>query len=147
MLYIVIAPMYMMADTSMTANSHGILMAYVAHVLINVFGLEVITSTLSGYRYTMLSIYSSIVSFVISGEIVLYLYSHFFSGSSSALFILLGLSTLASVISIILVFLIRLCYYRYYLLSGHDPLGDVFARIEQEEREIEEKAEKQLFAK
>jgi hypothetical protein len=69
------------------------------------------------------------------------------SESSNALFVLLGLSMLAFVISIMTTFLIRFFYYRFYITTGSDPIGDVFARIEQETRESEQEAEKALFKK
>jgi hypothetical protein len=69
------------------------------------------------------------------------------SESSNALFVLLGLSMLAFVISIMTTFLIRFFYYRFYIATGSDPIGDVFARIEQETRESEQEAEKALFKK
>ncbi len=54
---------------------------------------------------------------------------------------------LAFVIAIFTTFFIRYCYYRIYVTSGSDPIGDVFARVEQEAKESEKEVEKQLFAK
>ena len=54
---------------------------------------------------------------------------------------------LAFVVGIFTTFFVRFCYYRLYVSSGSDPIGDVFARIEEESREREKEAETQLFAK
>ena len=145
-LYIAIAPLYLIVN-SVIIDGSGILIAYIAHVLLNIFGLEIIVSILSGYRYSLLSIYSSIVSLILTGSILFWIYASTSSDSSNALFVLLGLSMLAFVIAIFTTFFIRFCYYRIYIASGSDPIGDVFARVEQESKDIEKEAEKQLFAK
>jgi hypothetical protein len=145
-LYIAIAPLYLIVN-SMVVDGSGILIAYIAHVLLNIFGLEIIVSILSNYRYSLLSIYSSIVSLILTASILFLIYTQTYSSSSNALFILLGLSMLAFVIAIFTTFLIRFCYYRIYIASGSDPIGDVFARVESDAKALEKEAEKQLFAK
>ncbi len=145
-LYIVIAPLYLIVNSTIIDGS-GILIAYIAHILLNIFGLEVVMSLLSGYRYSLLSLYSSIVSLAITGSLLFWIYSQTYSVSSNALFVLLWLSMLAFVVGIFTTFFVRFCYYRLYVSSGSDPIGDVFARIEEESREREKEAEAQLFAK
>jgi len=39
---------------------------------------------------------------------------------------------------------VEFAYYRVYLMTGTDLLGDIYYQIENEEREILEKARKQL---
>lgn len=146
LLYVAIAPLYLIVD-SVLMDSSGILIAYIAHVLLNIFGLEIITSILSGYRYALLSIYSSIGSLIITGSLLFFLYEKTASESSNALFILLWLSMLAFVIAIFITFFIRFCYYQIYVTTGSDPIGDVFGQIEKETKEIEKEVEKQLFKK
>jgi hypothetical protein len=145
-LYIAIAPLYLIVD-SMMIDGSGILIAYVAHVLLNIFGLETIVSILSNYRYSLLSIYSSIVSLILTTSILFLVYTQTYSDSSNALFVLLGLSMLAFVVAIFVTFFIRYCYYRIYIASGYDPIGDVFAQVEYDAKEAEKEAEKQLFQK
>ncbi len=145
-LYIAIAPLYLIVD-SMLIGSSWVLIAYITHILLNIFWVEIIISILSGYRYSLLSIYSSIVSLVITGSILFFVYEKANSESTNALFILLGLSMLAFVVSILTTFCIRFCYYQFYTTTGYDPIWDVFARIEQETKEVEQEAEKQLFKK
>lgn len=132
---------------SLVIDGSGILIAYIAHVLLNIFGLEIIVGILSGYRYALLSIYSSIVSLILTASILFWIYMQASSPSSNALWVLLGLSMLAFVIAIFVTFFIRFCYYRIYIVSGSDPIGDVFARVESEAKESEKEAEKALFQK
>ena len=146
LLYIAIAPLYLIVNSAIIDGS-GILIAYIAHVLLNIFGLEIIVSILSGYRYALLSIYSSIVSLILTGSVLFFIYTQTYSASSNALLVLLGLSMLAFVIAIFMTFFIRFCYYRMYVSSGSDPIGDVFARVEQEAKENEKEAEMKLFQK
>ncbi len=144
-LYIAIAPLYLIVN-SMVVDGSGILIAYIAHVLLNIFGLEIIVSILSNYRYSLLSIYSSIVSLILTASILFLVYIQTHSDSSNALFVLLGLSMLAFVVAIFVTFLIRYCYYRIYISSGYDPIGDVFAQVERDAKLTEKEVEKQLFA-
>lgn len=120
-LYIAIAPLYLIVNTMIVGGS-GILIAYIAHVLLNIFGLEIITSILSSYRYSLLSIYSSIVSLILTTSILFLIYTKTDSESSNVLFVLLGLSMLAFVITIFTTFFIRFCYYRFYISTGSDPI-------------------------
>ena len=145
-LYIAIAPLYFIVN-SMIIDGSGILIAYIAHILFNVFGLEIIVSVLSGYRYTLLSIYSSIASFIITGTLLFFIYEKTASHSSNALFVLLGLSMLAFTITILTTFFIRFLYYRYYVATGSDPIGDVFTRVESDAKDIEKEAESILLMK
>jgi hypothetical protein len=146
-LYIAIAPLYLIVGSSIMDGS-GILIAYIAHILLNMFGLEIIASSLSGYRYSLLSLYSSIVSLILTGTLLFAIYQNTASSTSgNVLFILLGLSMLAFFIGTATTFFIRFCYYRWYLMSGSDPIGDVFTRIETEAHDRENEAEKRLFGK
>ncbi|MBC7503776.1 hypothetical protein H7169_02310 [Candidatus Gracilibacteria bacterium] len=145
-LYIAIAPFYLIVNSQFIDGS-GILIAYMAHVLLNIFGLEIIVSILSSYRYCLLSIYSSIVSLILTASILFFVYTKTNSESSNALFVLLGLSMLAFFIAIFTTFFIRFCYYRIYITTGSDPIGDVFAQVEIEAKETEKEAEQELFRK
>jgi hypothetical protein len=116
-LYIAIAPLYLIVGSSIMDGS-GILIAYIAHILLNMFGLEIIVSSLSGYRYSLLSLYSSIVSLILTGTLLFLIYQSTSSSvSGNVLFILLGLSMLAFLVGTATTFLIRFSYYRWYLIS------------------------------
>lgn len=145
-LYITVAPLYIIVD-SVIIDGSGILIGYITHILLNMFGLEIVVSVLSSYRYSLLSIYSSIISFVLTGTLLFFIYEKTYTESNNTLFILLALSMIAFTISILTNFLIRFVYYRFYVASGSDPIGDVFSRIEQEEKDLEIAAEKELFKK
>lgn len=145
-LYVAIAPLYLIVS-SIVVDGSSILIAYIAHVLLNIFGVEIIVSILSNYRYSLLSIYSSIVSLILTGTILFLIYAQTYTSSSNTLFVLLGLSMLTFVIAIFTTFFIRFCYYRIYVASGSDPIGDVFARVENEAKAIEKEVEKRLFTK
>ncbi len=145
-LYITIAPLYLIVD-SMIVGSSWLLIAYIVHILLNIFGVEIIISILSWYRYSLLSIYSSIVTLIITSSLLFLIYEKIGSQSSNALFVLLGLSMIAFFISIVINFFIRFCYYQFYISTGSDPIWDVFARIEQDDKDIEKEAERQLFKK
>lgn len=146
-LFILMVPIYMMSPVSMNNSSIGILVAYIFHVLLNVFGIEVIISLLSGFRYTLLSIYASLSGFTLTAGVVFFIYRQMGSSSTGSLFMLLWLGALSFVLSIFVVCVVRLLYYRYYLASGSDPIGNTFAQVEQDEREYEKLAENQLLWK
>ena len=143
-LYIAIAPLYLIVN-SLIIDGSGILIAYIAHILLNIFGFEIIISILSGYRYSLLSIYASIVSLIFTGTLLFWLYQLANSTSVNVLFVLLGLSMMAFLISTCISFLIRYWYYQLYVATGSDSIWDVFARIQNEVLENEKEAEKQLF--
>ncbi|NRH21127.1 hypothetical protein HOO68_03720 [Candidatus Gracilibacteria bacterium] len=145
-LYIAIAPLYIIVD-NVIINGSGILIGYIAHILLNMFGIEIIISVLSSYRYSLLSIYSSVVSLILTGSLLYLIYEKTNTESNNVLFILLALSMIAFTISTLTNFLIRFFYYRFYVLSGSDPIGDVFARVEQEAKEMEIEVEKALLKK
>jgi len=145
-LYITIAPLYLIVN-SLFPNGSWILVAYMAHILLNIFGIEIVVSILSSYRYSLLSIYSSIIGLIVTGSILFGIYEKTWSESSNALFVLLGFSMLAFVITIFVTFCIRFLYYRFYVTTGSDSIGDVFAQVEKDSKEVEKLAEVALFKK
>jgi hypothetical protein len=54
-------------------------------------------------------------------------------------------SSLAFAVTTIVAFSILSLYYRLYISSWYDPLGDIFWRIMQEEKDEASRAEKKLF--
>jgi hypothetical protein len=146
-LYITIAPLYLIVSSAFIDSSSAILIAYITHVILNIFGLEIVISILSGYRYALLSIYSSIISLIMTSSCIFFIFEKTSTESSNVLFVLLGLSMLSFVISIIISFSIRYFYYRLYLATGSDPIGDVFVKIEQENKDMEKEVENKLFKK
>lgn len=67
-----------------------------------------------------------------------------FSVSSNALFLLLGLVIVVQTLGAMISGVIFWAYYRMYTVTGADPIGSIFARIEQEEKESERQATETL---
>ncbi len=82
-----------------------------------------------------------------TGSILFGIYEKTGSESTNALFVLLGLSMLAFVITIFVTFFMRFLYYRFYVATGSDSIGDVFSQVEKDSRELEKTAETILFNK
>jgi hypothetical protein len=93
----------------------------------------------SQYRYILLILYSGIASFLATTILVALAYVSL-SVSSNALFLLLGLVVVVQTLTAIISGIVFWAYYRMYTLTGADPIGSTFARIEQEERESERQA-------
>ncbi len=142
-LYFVLMPVYLLAEN---INSTMILMVYLVHVLFATFGIELILGLISQYRYALLSFYANISAIVLSGGIVLVLFASSKSTSTN-LFILMGLSILTFFLTTVFVFIIKFLYYKYYTLTGNDPLGSVFFSIEEEERQAVIDAQNTLLQK
>lgn len=141
-LYICMMPIYLMVPTGI--NTTGVLAAYLIHILLAVFGMELIIGVISQYRYVLLSFYANLAAFIFSGGIVFALLEKF-SKSSASLFILIGLSILAFFLSTMLIFIIKYCYYKFYTVTGNDPLGALFYQIEEEEKAKVEIAKNNLL--
>ncbi len=141
-LYVMFAPLYLIV-ARIAPEKNTILLAFSLHVLISLFTYELIVGLISHYRYSLLSLYASITSLLISALIVM---SVVFgrADASVTLFILLTLTIMAYVVSHTVTALFLALYSLFYKNTGHDPLGTVFARIENDERELEEKATKSL---
>jgi hypothetical protein len=134
------------AVDAMPLDPGAILAVYVVHIIFDVFGLVLITGILSMYRYSLLVFYSSMASLLISGLIPIFSFTAM-GTSSSTLFVFMVFSALAFALTTLVAFGIQAVYYRIYVASGYDPLGDIFGRILAEEQAAEKHAEAQLFSK
>lgn len=85
-LYICMMPIYLMAPTGV--NTIGVLIAYLIHILLAVFGMELVIGVISQYRYILLAFYANLAALVLSGGIVFSLFQKF-SQSSASLFVLM----------------------------------------------------------
>ncbi len=138
LLYIIFAPIYMvMWGTNPWAAS--LLSAFSLHVLVNIFSLELLVGLISQYRYSLLSLYSSIISFLLTG-IILYSIQTQFPSSDYTMFLLFGLTILAYLLWGFITTCVSWLYFLIYRATGKDPIGDIFSRIEAEEREVEKQA-------
>jgi hypothetical protein len=142
LLYVLFIPVYSVISWVST-ETRIILVAFSTHVVINAFVLTLVMGLISRYRYALLTLYASIIALLITAMVVIVLQSSL-SRSENALFILMGLPIMAYTLSASVSTLLSWIYYRVYISTGSDPLGSVFARIEEEEKEIESAATAEL---
>lgn len=143
-LYFCMMPIYLLSSGN-SGNSNGlVLYAYLVHILLSIFGIEIILGLISQYRYILLWFYANIIAIILSWGITFWIYKSL-SASSSALFILMGMSILMFFLSTLITFIVRYIYYKFYHLTGKDPLGEVFYTIEQEEYQKVEHAKNTLL--
>jgi hypothetical protein len=118
-----------------------ILIAFSAHVIINSFFLSLIIALISQYRYALLGFYASTIGLIITTSIIVMVQSQVaISSSSKALFVLMGMTILVYVLFATVSVCISWIYYHMYVMSGFDPIGSIFARIEEDERALERDA-------
>lgn len=139
-LYIFVLPLYLMVETG------EILMVYLIHTLLSILGIELIAGVISQYRYILLSLYANLISVVSSGSLV-FLISKNFGAEGKNLFIIMGLAIFTFFLSTVITFFIKWLYYRFYLLSGQDPLGGIFYEIERAEQQKVLDAQNSLLQK
>ena len=132
-LFICMLPVYLVVGAT-AMNTSAILLAYLVHILLSIFGLELLLSIIAQYRYSLLTLFANMASLIFSGGILFWVYTNT-SSSASALFVLMALSILGFVLSTGICFLIRFAYYQFYTITGNDPLGDVFSQIEKEDEQ------------
>jgi hypothetical protein len=144
LLYILFIPIYLIV-AGISTQTATILMAFSSHVAVNSFALTILIGLISQYRYTLLAFYAGLITLIFTSSIIVLVESQISSSSSTkALFSLLGLTILTFTLSGTLSSLISWIYYRSYQMSGYDPIGSIFSRIEEEEHELEKKAVQEL---
>ncbi len=142
LLYILLAPVYLIVS-NLSLESSVVLMAFALHVLLNTFCLQLIIGLTAQYRYALLVLYSSVISLLVSILLTAFAYTSL-STSSNAIFLLLGLVIVAQTSGSLISSTTYLIYRYIYTTTGYDPIGSVFARIEQEEKILEGETEKFL---
>lgn len=138
--FILVSPLYIYINT---LKPDFLIFAFLFHILINILAASLLAEILASYRYVLLSIYGSFIGFMITSGLSVVFFMNF-SPSKTALYSLIG-------VIIIVNFIITLCrslfefgYYKIYSTTGVDHLGDIFMKIENEEKEALAKAEKEL---
>ena len=139
LLYVAVSVVYLVTS-SLIPTWSGILGIYALHIALDVFWLVTLLGILSSYRYSLLFFYSSFVSFLLVG-VIAFLVTMMLSTSSGALFTLMIFAGVTFASGTLVPFGILALYRSFYTLSGYDPLGDVFAKIQQEEKDAEKAAE------
>ena len=143
-LYICLMPVYLLVASGIQHNA--VLVAYLVHIMLAIFGIELIVGVISQYRYVLLSFYANIAAMILTGGIVFILFAKA-SDSGASLFILMGLSILTFFLSATFISVIKFLYYKFYVLTGNDPLGSTFYGIEMEEKNLIENAKNTLLQK
>lgn len=141
-LFIVFTPTYLLMGDGTNGNN-AILILFTCNVLIATLGAGIITSIISDYRYSLLGVYGNFAWFLIAGGLSLFFYIRL-SSSLTALYSLIGLMMIAFFFTTVFRLLFELVYYKIFISTGSDTLGNIFARVEAEEREREKIAEKAL---
>ncbi len=136
-LYILFAPIYLLVSNSTTHIS--ILSVFSLHIMFGTFGLYIVMNLVSQYRYVLISVYGSLIAFLIVG-IVWVLYIFPMDPSSQALFILIGLVMLSFIGTTFIIYTLLWAYYALYKSTWLDPVGNIFTQIEREEKDIEGRA-------
>lgn len=122
LLYVLFVPIYLLIS-GISIETSTILIAFSAHIIINNFTLTLIIGLVSQYRYSLLTLYASIISLVITSSIIIMIESSVSnSNSTRALFILLGLTILTYTLSNTISSLISWIYYFVYQTTGSDPI-------------------------
>ena len=137
-LYIFLAPVYLIL-TNLYPEPSVVLIPFAMHVLINTLTLQLVIWLTAQYRYALLTLYGSIMSFLVTAMIMALAYISL-SNSSNALFLLLGLVIIAQTFWSLISNGMFFAYYQMYMVTGYDPIGSVFSRIELEEKDLEKQA-------
>ncbi len=137
--YILITPIYIY--TGIVSYDY-IIITYLVHILLLIFGINLILDLLNNYRYILVWIYGSFLWLFISTGITI-IFFNIFSDWYAKLISLIIILPLVNFLSIFFKQLFELAYYKYYKYTSLDQIWDIFFQIELEEkeqlRELEEK--------
>lgn len=138
--FILVTPLYIYVGAS---KPDLLIFVFTIHILLNFLGASLLVEILSNYRYILLSIYGSFIGFLIATFLSVYFFLNY-SPSKTALYSLVGVIILVNLVITLFRSLFEFAYYRYYTTTGNDHLGDIFSKIELEEKELVAQAEKEL---
>ncbi len=111
-----------------------IMITFLFHTTIVIFGTSLILEILNNYRYVLVSVYWCFVWIFFSMIITGLIFSSFESGNAK----LISLLFLMPIINLSQVFfkgLFDFWYFHYNRLTNQDQIGDIFYQIENEEKE------------
>lgn len=138
--FILVTPLYVYINW---IKPDFLIFAFLFHILINILATSLLSEILSSYRYVLLSIYGSFLGFFVASILSVVFFMNF-SPSRSALYSLIGVIIVVNFVITLFRLLFEFVYYRIYVTTGTDHLGDIFAQMENEEKEAVAKAEKEL---
>lgn len=140
LLYICFTPLYLIVGGG---NAELILAIFSAHCILNILSANIVSEVLARYKYVLLGIYGSIVGGAGSMIVAILLIVHV-SASSQALYGLVGTILVVNFLSTFLRLLFEFAYSQIYAITGYDQLWNVFGAIEEEEKQAEAEAKKEL---
>jgi hypothetical protein len=139
-LFILVTPLYVYINW---IKPDFIVFAFLIHVLINILANSLLSEILSNYRYILLSIYGIFIGFFITLILSVVFFMNF-SPSQSALYSLMGVIIVINFVITLFRLLFEFAYYKIYIKTWTDVLWDIFSQMENEEKELVAKAEKEL---
>lgn len=138
--FVLVAPLYIYVGS---IRPDFLILVFTVHILLNLLATSLLVEILSNYRYILLSIYGSFIGFFLATFLsVIFFLSY--SPSQTALYSLIGVIMVVNLVITLCRTLFELAYYRIYRATGTDHLGDIFSKIELEEKEAVERAEKEM---
>ena len=138
--FILVSPLYIYINS---LKPEFLIFAFLFHILINILATSLLSEILSSYRYVLLSIYGSFIGFMITSGLSVVFFMNF-SPSKTALYSLIGVIVVVNFVITLCRSLFELAYYKIYSTTGIDHLGDIFMKIENEEKETLARAEREL---
>lgn len=138
--FILVTPLYVYINW---VKPDLLIFAFLFHIIINILATSLLSEILSSYRYALLSIYGSFIGFFVASLLSVVFFMNF-SPSRSALYSLIGVIIVVNFVITLFRLLFEFVYYKIYASTGTDHLGDIFGKIENEEKELVAKAEKEL---
>lgn len=138
--FVLVTPLYVYING---IRPDFLIFAFLFHILVNILATSLLSEILSSYRYVLLSIYGSFIGFFVASLLSVVFFINF-SPSRSALYSLIGVIIVVNFVITLFRLLFEFVYYRIYVNTGTDHLGDIFAKMENEEKEAVARAEKEL---
>ncbi|MDD5377302.1 MAG: hypothetical protein PHH16_04270 [Candidatus Gracilibacteria bacterium] len=138
--FILVTPLYVYINWT---RPDLLIFVFLFHILINILATSLLSEILSSYRYILLSIYGSFIGFFVTAILSVVFFMNF-SPSRNALYSLIGVIIVVNFVITLFRLLFEFVYYRIYITTGTDHLGDIFAQMENEEKEAVARAEKEL---
>ena len=135
--YIFLAPVYIY---TWLINYDNIMLVYIFHVIIVMFGTNLILEILNNYRYILIGFYGSFLWLFFSSIFSLFVFLSF----SWWLAKLIVLALLLPLVNFLISFfkqLFEFIYYYYYKTTALDQLWDIFYQVELEDKEKQREEE------
>ena len=137
--YLFFSPVYIYAGL---IDYNYIMIVFLIHSIIVMFWASLISEILNNYRYVLVSVYGSFLWLFVSIIITSFIFFSFES-SDAKLWSLLFLLPLINFMQTFFKLLFDFIYYHYNRITNQDQIGDIFYRIEIEEKEaLREEEEK-----